>query len=153
MNRTLKYISLSVLCAGISLAQQGNPPTPATMVQHQVAHLTQSLGLNSSQQAQATTIFTTEMSANQPIMASLKTARTSLTAAIKSNNTGDIATISNQIGNLQGQMVANGATANAQFYAILTPAQQAEYHVDSGFGGRGFGGPAGAFRGRGGAAQ
>jgi Spy/CpxP family protein refolding chaperone len=152
MKRTLTYISLAVFCAGLSLAQQGNAPSAAAMVQHQVQHLTQSLGLSSTQQAQATTIFTTEQTANQPIMASLKTARASLTAAIKSNNAGDIATLSSQIGNLEGQMVANAATANAQFYAALTPDQQAKYHVNGGFGGRTFGGPA-AGRWRGGAAQ
>ena len=83
-------------------------------------------------------------------MASLKTAHTSLTAAVKSNNTADIATISGQIGNLEGQMVQNNATANAALYAILTPDQQAKYHVGGGFAGRGFGGPGAAFRGRGG---
>ena len=110
--------------------------------QRRVQHLTQWLSLNASQQTQATTIFTTEQTANQPIMASLKTARTSLTAAIKSNSPTDIATISSQIGNLEGQMTQNAATANAAFYAILTPDQQAKYPVDGSFGGRGFGGRA-----------
>ena len=152
MKQTLKYITLGVICAGLSLAQN-TPPSPAGMVQHRVQHLTQALTLNSGQQAQATTIFTTEQNANQPIMASLKVAHTSLTAAIKTNNTVDIATISGQIGNLEGQITQNEATANAAFYGILTPDQQAKYHVGGGFAARGFGGPGAAFRGRGGSQQ
>ena len=145
MKRTLKYISFGILCAGLSLAQH-TPATPATMVQHQVQHLTTQLGLNATQQGQATTIFTNEMTANQSVMASLKTARTSLTAAIKSNNTGDISTLAAQIGTLEGQMLTNSATANAAFYAILTPAQQAQYHVNAGgFAGHGWGGPGASF--------
>jgi Spy/CpxP family protein refolding chaperone len=150
LKQTLKYIAFGAICAGLALAQ-GSGPDPAAMVQHQVQRLTTELSLNSAQQAQATTIFTTEQTANQPIMASMQQARTSLTAAIKSNNTADIATLSGQIGNLEGQMMANAATANAAFYAILTQDQQAKYHVGvGGFAGRGFGGPAGSFRGHGG---
>jgi Spy/CpxP family protein refolding chaperone len=149
MKQTLKYITFGVLCAGLSFAQ-ATTPSPANMVQHQVQRLTKELTLNTNQQTQATTIFTTEQTANQPIMSSLKTAHSSLTAAIKSNNTADIATISGQIGNLEGQMMQNAATANAAFYAILTADQQAKYHVGGGFAGRGFGAPGGAFRSRGG---
>ncbi len=152
MNQTLKYITLGAICAGLTFAQ-GTAPSPATMVQRQVARLTKQLTLNASQQAQATTIFTTEATANQPIMASLKTARTSLTAAMTSNNTADIATIAGQIGTLEGQLLTNSSTANAAFYAILTPTQQSEYGVHGGYGGHGFGGPGAAFRGRGGPAQ
>jgi len=119
------------------------------MVQRQVQHLTKELSLTSAQQAQATTIFTSEHTANSPIMASLKAAHTSLTAAIKSNNAADIAIYSSQIGNLQGQITANGATANAAFYAALTGDQQAKYHVGGGAGGHGFGGPGASFRGHG----
>lgn len=142
MNRMLKYISFGVLCAGLSFAQSA--PTPATMVQHRVQRLTQELGLNAQQQQQATTFLTTEQTANQPIMASLKTARGSLAAAVKSNNVNDIATISGQIGNLEGQMVQNEATASAAVYAILTPDQQAKYHAGAG----GFAGRPRGFRGR-----
>lgn len=154
MKPTLKYIAFGVLCAGLSFAQSTSPsPNPAGMAQHQVQRLTRELSLNTSQQTQATTIFTIEQTANQPIMASLKTAHTSLTTAIKNNNTADIATISGQIGNLEGQMLQNASTANAALYAILTTDQQAKYHVGGGFAGRGYGTPGAAFRGRGGAQQ
>ena len=138
MKHTLKYIILGALCAGLALAQN-TPPSAASMAQRQVQRLTQQLSLTSSQQTQATTIFTTEYTANQAVMASLQQARTSLAAAIKANNSGDIGTISSQIGTLEGQMTANQATASAQLYAILTADQQAKYHV----GGGGFGGFAG----------
>lgn len=148
----LKYITFGALCAGLALAQH-TPPDPATMVQRQVQHLTQTLTLNASQQAQATTIFTASQTANQSVMSSLQQAHTSLAAAIKSNDLNSIGTLSAQIGTLTGQMTANTAKANASFYAILTPDQQAKYSPYAGFGGRGFGGPGAFQRGRGASQQ
>lgn len=151
MKNTVKFITLGVICAGLSLAQR-TPPDPATMVQRQVERLTQTLTLNSTQQAQATTTFTAAQTANQPAMASLRQARTSLEAAIKSNDANAIATLSTQIGTLTAQMSVNTAKAEAAFYATLTPDQQAKYTPGAGgFGGGGFAGRGG--RARGGAAQ
>ena len=124
------------------------------MAQRQVDRLTQMLTLNSAQQAQATTIITNAQTANQSLMASLRQAHTSLTAAIKSNDTNSIATLSSQIGAITGQTMANTAKADAAFYAILTPDQQAKYTPGIGFGGRGMGmGMGGPPRGRGGPRQ
>jgi Spy/CpxP family protein refolding chaperone len=148
LKQTLKYITFGAICAGLALAQ-GPAPNPATMVQHQVSRLTKELSLTSAQQAQATTVFTNEQTANQPAMASLKTAHTSLTAAIKSNNAADIATYAGQIGTLEGQMLANSSTANAALYSTLTADQQAKYHVGGGYGGHAFGAPGAGFRGHG----
>jgi Spy/CpxP family protein refolding chaperone len=124
------------------------------MVQRQVERLTQTLTLNSAQQAQATTIFTSAQTANQSVMASLRDARTALTAAIKANDAGAIATASNTIGTLTGQMTANTAKADAAFYATLTADQQAKFTPGGGGFGAGFGGPgARGPRGRGGSPQ
>jgi Spy/CpxP family protein refolding chaperone len=139
------------MCAGLALSQQA-PPDPATMAQHQVARLTHMLNLTSDQQAQATTIFTNAATANQALTTSLSQAHASLTAAIKSNDANGIATASSQIGSLTGQTTANTAKAQAAFYAILTPDQQAKYTPGAGFGGRGMG-PGGPMRMRGGARQ
>jgi Spy/CpxP family protein refolding chaperone len=114
------------------------------MVQRQVGHLTQTLGLSTAQQGQATTLFTAAQTANQAVMTSLHENRTSLAAAIKSNDSNAIATLSSQIGTLEGQLTANTAKADAAFYATLTPDQQAKY--TPGLGG-GFGGGAFAARG------
>ena len=152
MKHTLKYITFGVICAGVVLAQR-TPPDPAAMVQRQVERFTQALTLTSAQQAQATTLFTAAQTANQSILTNLRQARTSLAAAIKSNDANAIATLSAQIGTLTGQTTANTAKADAAFYATLTPEQQAKYTPNSGFGGRGPGGPGGSPRVRGGAQQ
>jgi Spy/CpxP family protein refolding chaperone len=148
LKNTVKFITFGVICAGLALAQR-TPPTPAMMVQYQVQHLTKVLTLTTAQQTQATTIFTTAQTANQTVMASLQQARTSLTTAIKGNDTASISTLTTQIGSLEGQIAANNATADAAFYAALTPAQQAKYTPGMG----GFGGHGGGMRFHGGPQQ
>ena len=125
------------------------PPTPAQMVANQVARLTKLLTLTTAQQAEATTIFTTEESALAPISANLKTARTALKAAVQANESGTISAQASTIGALTTQEVQAQSTANAAFYAILTPAQQTIYNqrgARGGGGGRGGGGAMGRGR-------
>jgi Spy/CpxP family protein refolding chaperone len=125
------------------------PPTPAQMVANQVARLTKLLTLTTAQQAEATTIFTTEQSALAPISANLKTARTALKAAVQANESGTISAQASTIGALTTQEVQAQSTANAAFYAILTPAQQTIYNQRGAWGGGGGRGGAGAMaRGR-----
>jgi Spy/CpxP family protein refolding chaperone len=121
------------------------PPTPAQMVANQVARLTNLLDLNTTQQASATTIFTTEQTALATLRTSLQTARSALQTAIKSDDTGTIGTESTQIGALTGQEVLAQATAAGAFYAILTAGQQTKYESLGPMGGGpgGFGGPGG----------
>lgn len=123
------------------------PPTPAQIVANQVARLTALLSLNSTQQGEATTIFTTEQSVLSPLGASMKTARTALKTAIQANDSGAIAQQSAEIGSLSGQEIQAEATANAGIYAMLTPEQQTKYGQfgalaggRGGFAGGGFGG-------------
>src|SRR5580704_6664648 len=118
------------------------PPSPATMAQQRVNRLTKMLTLNSTQQGQALTIFTTEFTADATTHTSLKTARENLTNAVQTNNTGEIASVSAQIGTLEAALVQSDATANAQFYQILNSTQQTQYnnlHM-MGFGGPDMGG-------------
>ncbi len=103
------------------------PPTPAQIVANQVARLTELLDLNSTQQASATTIFTTEQTTLATLRTSLKTARTALQTAIKSNDTNTIGTQATQIGTLTGEEVLAQATASGAFYAILMSDQQSRY--------------------------
>jgi Spy/CpxP family protein refolding chaperone len=118
------------------------PPTVAQMVAHQVARLTKLLDLTSTQQASATTIFTTEQTALSTLRTSTQTARTALQTAITSNDAANIGIASTQIGNLTGQEVLAQATASAAFYAILTADQQTKYETLGPLGG-GPGGPGG----------
>lgn len=117
------------------------------MAQREVQFLTKRLGLNTTQQGQATTIFTNQYSADATTRADLKTQRTALTAAIQSNNAGAIQAAATEIGKDTATLTLTDATAQAAFYAILTQAQQTTYNehpAGAGFGGgrpmgRGFG--------------
>ena len=130
---------------------QTTPPTPPSasqMVANQVARLTKLLDLNTTQQASATTIFTTEQTALATLRTSLQTARTALQTAVKSNDTATIGTDATQIGTLTGEEVLAQAMAAGAFYAILTADQQTKYDTlgpaaggPGGFGGPGGGGP------------
>jgi len=134
------FISLT-LAASIAFAQH-TPPTPQQIVQQKVARLTTLLSLNSTQVTEATTIFTNEETALSGLSASMKSARTALQTAITSNDSASIATAAGTIGSLTTQQVTATATANAAFYAILNPTQQAQYSKLGGLnaGGRGLGG-------------
>jgi Spy/CpxP family protein refolding chaperone len=127
---------------------QNTPPTPPTAAQivaNQVARLTKLLDLTSTQQASATTIFTTEQTAMATLRTSLQTARTALQTAIKSDDTNTIGTGAAQIGTLTGEEVLAQATASGAFYAILTADQQSKYDTLGPLGGGpgGLGGPGG----------
>ena len=140
----LTAAALMALTSMLAIAQL-TPPTPAEMVADQVARLTKLLDLTSTQQASATTIFTTEQTALTTLRTSLHTARTALQTAIKSNDTGTMGTDATQIGTLTGQQVLAQATASGAFYAILTADQQSKYDtlgpLGGGPGGPGRGGP------------
>ncbi len=116
------------------------PPTPAQMVANQVARLSKLLDLNYAQQTSATTYFATEETTLATVRTGLHAARTAIQADIKSGNTTDIATQAATIGGLTTQEVEAQATADAAFYAILTPEQQSKYES---LGPRGSGGPGG----------
>ena len=147
-NRILATTALMAFTSMLAHAQTTThtPPTPAQMVANQVARLTKLLDLTTSEQATATTIFTTEETALATVRTSMHTARTAMQADIKSGNTADIATQAAAIGSLTTQEVEAQATASAAFYAILTADQQSKYETlgplgPGGPGGRGPGGP------------
>jgi Spy/CpxP family protein refolding chaperone len=116
------------------------PPTPAQMVANQVTRLTKLLDLTSAQQTSATEYFTTEETALATVRTAMRTARTAIEADIKSGNKADIITQATAIGALTTTEVGARATADAEFYAILTQEQQTKYET---LGRGGFGGPGG----------
>jgi Spy/CpxP family protein refolding chaperone len=116
------------------------PPTPAQIVANQVARLTKLLDLTPAQQTSATEYFTTEETALATVRTSLHTAHTAIQADIKSGNKADIVTQATAIGTLTATEVQAQATADAEFYAILTGDQQSKYES---LGRGGFGGPGG----------
>jgi len=152
----MKKITLSIsaltLFAALLASAQSTPPSPpstAQIVANTVARLTKLLDLTSSQQSQATTLFTTEQTALASVRSSMQTARTALKTAITSDDTATIATEAAQIGTLTGQEVQAQATASAAFYAILTADQQSKYETLGPLGGPGGPGGPGGFGGPG----
>ena len=118
------------LTTTLALAQTpSHAATTAQIVANQVARLTKLLDLTSTQQASATTIFTTEQTALATLRTNMQTARTALQTAIKSDDTATIGTEATQIGTLTGEEVLAQATASGAFYAILTTDQQSKYET------------------------
>ena len=151
MNNLSKAMAVGALLSAVIFAQRpfgemtsSTPPDPATIVAHRVDRLTKLLSLSTTQASQATTIFTNALTAITPLETTLRTDRQSIAAAVKSNDTATIDSLSATIGSLTGQIVAIQNKADAAFYAILTASQQTTLSQSKGFGGRGrqwFGGP------------
>jgi hypothetical protein len=100
------------------------PRNPAKQAKH-LATLSALLALTPDQQQQAAAVFSSAGSTRASLHRSLKTARQSLSQAIKNNDPAGIAQASALIANLKAQQVSNGATANAAFFVILTDDQRA----------------------------
>jgi hypothetical protein len=150
MQQSTKLMFLTAAVAATLLAQRpfgvlttSTPPDPATIVQNQVARLTALLSLTSSQQSQATTIFTNALNSITPLQTTISTDYQSLQTAVKSNATSTIDQLSAAIGTLYGQIIDIQNKADAAFYAILTSSQQTTLGNTPFPGGPGFGGPVG----------
>ena len=134
---------------------QHGAPDVATMIQHRVVRLTTLLGLTSSQQAEATTIFTTAATNDKALEAAVRTARKQLhtdVLATQPDATPDSAKLTadaTAVATAEAQLQAADAISEAQFLSILTASQQATLSaLGEGFGGgHGPGGP-GGFGGR-----
>ena len=117
------------------------PADPATVVARQVSFLTTLLALTTGQATQATTIFTTALTATTALETQIDTAETALATAIKANATATITTQATAIGNLQGQIIATNAKADAAFYLLLTADQKTKLDtLGTDFFGHGLGG-------------
>jgi Spy/CpxP family protein refolding chaperone len=135
----------SLLLAGSALAQR-TPPSPSEMAQHQVERYTALLSLTAEQQTQATTIFTTEATSSSALRTNERGLHETLKTAIINNDTASITQTATSLGQLEGQMTALRATAEAGFYQILTATQKSQLVAEekAHMGGRGpggFGGP------------
>lgn len=121
------FLFLAAMASVSPLSQAQSAPTAAQLAQADVQRYVMMLGLSSTQQEQALTIFTTEETAETSIHTAERTAETSLLAAIESNDTATIATLSATLGGLHGQDIQARAIASAEFYAILTTDQQTKF--------------------------
>ena len=129
---------------GRANATPPTPPTPAQIAQRDTDRLTRFFTLDAGQQSAVLGILTTAETQRQAITPQIKTLRTTLTSAIKSNNQSLISSTLLQISQLQEQEEVIRANAAGQIYAtVLNTAQQTQ--VGSGLGplmggGRGPGG-------------
>jgi hypothetical protein len=124
-------------------------PTPAAMIAKQVTRYATLLNLNAGQQSQASALLTAEHNAGAAVWSGMRAAHTALKTAIENNDAAGISAATTQIGTLTAQELQARATAQAGFYAMLSPTQQATYKQLGPIGGmggpgvihRGFGGP------------
>ena len=129
MQRTFQAFFLAAAIGTAAFAQTSTATAdPATLAQRKVSRLAAQLNLTEAQKSQATTIFTNAFTAAQPIHSSLQANRTAMQTAIQKNDAATIDLLSNQSGPLAAQLMDINAKANAAFYNILTPAQQAAYN-------------------------
>ena len=149
MNKLTSVLTAGVFALGLAFAQHhdGAPPNPSQMAQKRVEYLTTVLSLTSTQQTQATAIFTSAATTSQANHASMKAAHDSLKTATEANDGAAIEAAATTIGNLTAQDIASHAKAQASFFQILTPEQQtkfktleSQHHGGPGMGPMGFGG-------------
>lgn len=150
MKRTIATFVLTAAFGLSALVAQtsttGTAGGRGNSVQHRIEYLSTLLSLSSAQQQQATTIFTTAVTADASVHSSMSAARQTLKTAVQANDAAGIEQAATNIGNLTTQMTANQAKADAAFYQILTPAQQTKLNQ---FESQGHGRMGGAgFRGR-----
>ncbi|MES1256880.1 MAG: hypothetical protein ABUS51_00560 [Acidobacteriota bacterium] len=122
----IRFGAIVLIASSVALLSAnpgGSAPTIAEIVAARVARLTKLLTLTTAQATQATSLFTTEETALEMLETSEETARTALTTAVESNN--GVSAAVTQLGAVATQELLAKATANAEFYAMLTPAQQA----------------------------
>jgi Spy/CpxP family protein refolding chaperone len=121
-------LAFALLAALAAQTTTPTPPDPSVMVQHRVSMLTQKLGLSTTQQQQATTIFTNAMTSAKSMHDQMRTAHQTLQTAITNNDAAAIEQAANSIGNLTAQSVSLHAKSEAAFLQILNPQQQTTFN-------------------------
>ena len=122
-HRILTALSVTALAAGMLLAD-----TPAAVQGNRGSRIQRMaivLGLTDAQKTQAKSIFDAGPQAAQPLFKQIRTVRQSLHSAATGGG-GDVDQLSSQLGTLTGQLAAIHTQSMAQFYALLTPDQQAK---------------------------
>ena len=136
LKRFLAVPALLALAAGLTLSQTAPPEGRG----HggpggQINMLAQRLNLSADQQAQAKIIFEQMSTAAAPFHEQMKSLRSEIAAAVKANDQAKLTQLATTLGTLTGQAEALHLQAQAKFYALLTPAQQAQFETM--MGGRG----------------
>ena len=124
-------IAALTACAGIaqaSIAQAGNGGSDehcGTQQRHNFKKLAKKLGLTDAQKTQAKAIFQGNKEVVKPIITNLHAERKNLRALIHADTIDEAAIRAEtaKIAGIQADLNVNRAKVNAQFRAILTPAQ------------------------------
>jgi hypothetical protein len=144
LHTTLLAAACTLLPVAAVQAQR-TPPAPADMAQHQVQRYTALLSLTPEQQTEATNIFTAEATSSQALRASERTLHQSLHTAVANGDLASITETSTRLGQIEGEMIAARAMADAKFHQLLNHDQQTRISAFEGSHGEGhgFGGPGG----------
>jgi Spy/CpxP family protein refolding chaperone len=135
-HKFIRGIALAALAGGMLLAQtQGTQPGRQHGAGRRLDRMSTVLGLNDAQKTQAKSIFDAEHQAAKPLFQQMRTLHQSLRSAVTTGN-GNIDQLSGQLGTLTGQVAGIHAKSMAQFYAMLTPDQQAKAQAMGPLGGR-----------------
>jgi len=140
MTRIKTIAASALLAAGINVLPAGAQQTGTTSgtasgtVAGQGGHLGggmlgragAALDLTDAQKATAKQLFADSRQQSEPIVTQLRQVRTDMQAAVKANNTAQIATLAARQGQLEGQLAEIRAQGMAAFYAQLTPEQKAK---------------------------
>lgn len=133
----VRFATVAALAAGMALAQTTPAPGSAQPQQGQSGRawagrramhrrMMQALNLTDTQKQQAKQIFQQAKQNAQPLRDQLKQNRQALAAAVKSDDVGQIHSLSAQRGTLEGQLTGIRSEAMANFYKTLTPDQKAK---------------------------
>jgi Spy/CpxP family protein refolding chaperone len=118
---------------------------PGPMRGNRVDFLVGYLSLTDAQKTQAQAIFDAADQQAQVVQGQVASAREALRAAVKANKPdATFDQLGAAMGTLEGQLAAIDGKAQAKFYAILTPEQQAKIDAMPQRGPGGPGGPGGA---------
>jgi Spy/CpxP family protein refolding chaperone len=121
---------MAALAAGMAFAQTATAPAATGQGGLKLRagvrqRIIKKLNLTADQKTQAKAIRQQAKTAAEPLRTQLQANRQALAAAVKSDNTAQIQSLAAAQGALQGQELAIRSAANAKFYALLTPDQQA----------------------------
>ena len=145
--KTQLFILTALAAASFAPSMFGQAATtkPDPAARH-TQMLTRMLNLTSDQQTKVQALLTTEETSSATLRTQLKTLRTSLLTAIKTDDLGGINSITQQMSAPEQQEAALRATTAAGIYALLSPDQQTKVNngveMLAGMGG-GRGGPGG----------
>ncbi len=92
-----------------------------------VGFLTTLLSLTPNQRTEAANLFSAAGASGAQVKQNLKTARTTLSEAVKNNDAAAIGNAAALIGSLTGQHHEIGAKAHAAFVQMLTPDQRSKF--------------------------